>query len=293
MGGAAVGGCQQAIGQHQAPFGVSVLDLHRDAVLVGEDVTELEGVAGDQVLGAAENELHPLVEAAADGERQGAGHHGGPTHVGLHRQHVVRGLHGVATGVEGDALAHQSRHHGGVAIPGRVVVQLQQHGLALAAAAHRPDPDMAGLAQSFACGDAGGDLIATQAADQQQGGLRQAHGVDLFRATVGHLAHPAGRLDQRLQLEGIRCALLAEVQFTLPLGGIEALGESVTALQIPTLTDQAHPLDAARFESTSRTLNCAQDILLQDGGTQVDQGLLTAETEQGAFTPVGGSSLGG
>ena len=34
-------------------------------------------------------------------------------------------------------------------------------------------------------------------------------------------------------------------------------------------------------------------ILLLGGGAQVDQGLLTAETEQGAFTPDGGSGLGG
>ncbi|MNJ37075.1 hypothetical protein D3C77_318820 [compost metagenome] len=152
---------------------------------------------------------------------------------------------------------------------------------------------MTGLPQGFSCGDAGGDLIATQAADQQQGGLRQAHGVDLFRATVGHLAHPAGRLDQRLQLAGIRCALLAEVQFTLPLGGIEALGEGVTTLQIPALAGQAHPLDATRLESAGCPLNGAQGILLLGGGAQVDQGLLTAETEQGAFTPDGGSGLGG
>ena len=42
----------------------------------------------------------------------------------------------------------------------------------------------------------------------------------------------------------------------------------------------------------NRTIGRGQALLL-GGGAQVDQGLLTVETEQGTFTPVGGSSLGG
>jgi hypothetical protein len=36
----------QAVGQDQTPFGVGIDHLHRGAVLVGEDVTQLVGMAG-------------------------------------------------------------------------------------------------------------------------------------------------------------------------------------------------------------------------------------------------------
>ncbi|MNC52587.1 hypothetical protein D3C75_1019410 [compost metagenome] len=79
----------QAVGQHQAPLCVCVDYFDRGAVLVGEDVTQLVGMAGDQVLGAAEDELHPLVEAAQYGQRQGAGDNGRPPHVMLHGEHAL------------------------------------------------------------------------------------------------------------------------------------------------------------------------------------------------------------
>ena len=250
-------------------------------------------MAGDQVLGAAENELHPLVQTAADSQRQRAGHHGGTAHIGLHRQHVVRGLHGVATGIKSDPLAHQRRHHGRIAITGRVVVELQQHRLALAATANRPDPDMAGLAQRFTGGDAGSNLIPGQTTNEQQGRFRQTHGVDLFRTAIGDVTYPASRLEQRIQFTGFRVALLAKIQFTRSLGGVEPLGERVATLQIPAFTDQRHPLDPARFEATGGALNGTQNILLLTGGTKMDQCLVAIETELGALAPIGGRSLGG
>ncbi len=87
----------QAVRQHQPPLGIGVDDLDRGAVLVGKDVPQLVGVAGDQVLGAAKDELHPLVEPAQRGQRQCAGHDGGAAHVTLHGEHPLGALHGVAT----------------------------------------------------------------------------------------------------------------------------------------------------------------------------------------------------
>ena len=118
---------------------------------------------------------------------------------------------------QSDPLAHQRRDHGGVGIPGRVVVELQQHRLALAATAHRPDPDMTRFTQGFASGDAGGHLVTAEAANEQQSGLRQAHGVDGFRAAVGHLAHPVGRFEQGGEFGRFLLALFTKIELANPL----------------------------------------------------------------------------
>lgn len=56
------------------------------------------------------------------------------------------------------------------------------------------------------------------------------------------------------------------LQLTRPLGGVEALGEGVTAFQIPIITGQLHPLDAAGLETAGRTLYGAQGVIFLEIG---------------------------
>src|SRR5690606_20028141 len=80
---------------------------------------------------------------------------------------------------------------------------------------------------------------------------------------------------------------------TRPLGGVEALGEGVTAFQIPIITGQLHPLDTAGLETAGRTLYGAQGVIFLGDSAQVNAGLITVETELGTFTPMGGGGLEG
>ena len=163
----------QAIGQHQTAFGVSVHHLNVFAVTVANDVTQLEGVTADHVVRAAQVQLHALFQTAGDGKGQRAGDGGRAAHVGLHGVHERALLQAVAAGVEGDAFTYQAGKDRGVFIAGWVVVQRQQHRRTLGAAAHGVDTHVVLLAQVFSLGDAIGHLVARHAAQEINGALRQ------------------------------------------------------------------------------------------------------------------------
>ena len=141
--GTRLGGAEQTIGQHQTPLGIGIEDLDAGTVAIGQHVAQLEGMPAHQVLGAAEEQLDPRLEPLADRQRQGPTDHGGPAHVRLHRQHVIRPLDAVASRVEGDPLAHQAGRHRGLRIATGVVIEHQQGGYPLAAAANLIGTDMA------------------------------------------------------------------------------------------------------------------------------------------------------
>ena len=166
-------GVDQAIGQHQTAFGVGVHHLNVFTVAVANDVAQLEGVAAHHVVRAAQVELHALVQATGDGERQRAGDGGRTAHVGLHGVHERALLQAVAAGVESDAFSDQTGKDRRFFIAGWVVIQRQQDRRTLGATAHGVDAHVVLLAQVFTFGDAVRHLVARHAAQQVDGALRQ------------------------------------------------------------------------------------------------------------------------
>ncbi|MNI73795.1 hypothetical protein D3C81_1772800 [compost metagenome] len=77
-------GVNQAICQHQTAFGVGVHHFNIFAVAIANDIAELEGIAADQVIRAAQIQLHTFVQTASDGKRQSARYRGRAAHIGLH-----------------------------------------------------------------------------------------------------------------------------------------------------------------------------------------------------------------
>ena len=74
----------QAIRQHQAAFGVSVHHFNGFAVTIMNNIAEFKGVTADQVVGAAQVELHALVQPAGNGKSQRAGDGRRAAHIGFH-----------------------------------------------------------------------------------------------------------------------------------------------------------------------------------------------------------------
>ena len=77
-------GIDQAISQHQAPFGIGIHHFNFFTVAIVNNIAELKGVAADQVIRAAQIQLHALVQTTGDGKCQRAGDRCRTAHVGLH-----------------------------------------------------------------------------------------------------------------------------------------------------------------------------------------------------------------
>ena len=74
----------QAIRQHQTTFGVGVHHFDGFAVAIMNNIAQFESVAADQVVGAAQIELHALIQPAGNGESQSAGDSRRAAHIRLH-----------------------------------------------------------------------------------------------------------------------------------------------------------------------------------------------------------------
>ncbi len=107
------------VGEHHAPLGIGVGHLDARAVVGAHDVPGPVGGRTDGVLREWQHPDHPVGQLELRGGQHGGQHGGGPGHVGLHPDHRVAGLDRDATGVEGDALAHQ-RHRAARPRAGRV-----------------------------------------------------------------------------------------------------------------------------------------------------------------------------
>ena len=108
MRAAELAGVAEAIGEHQAAFGIGVDDLNRFAGHGDLHVAWLLRLAGGHVFGGEDNrcDLHFWLK-----ERDGAhdaDHGGAAGHVVLHFLHAVGGLDGDAASVEGDAFTDQT-----------------------------------------------------------------------------------------------------------------------------------------------------------------------------------------
>ncbi|MNF89852.1 hypothetical protein D3C84_723910 [compost metagenome] len=204
----------------------------------------------------------------------------------LHGEHALGGFHGVAAGVEGDALAHQGSHHGGIAIPGGVVVQLQHHGFAIAAAANLIETDPTRLLQGFALEDAMADPVRCQFGDEGCRLHRQLQRAQLLRGRIGHLAHPAPAQPARLQLLPVLFGRGRPLQLHLGLGGLQPLGEGPLLLALP-VTAQGDLLDPLTTETAGRLLD------VQQGGRrhQVDHHAIGTVGEQRPLAPLGGGKF--
>ena len=77
-------GIDQAIGQHQTSFGIGIHHFNFFTVAIVNNIAELKGVAADQVIRAAQIQLHALVQTTGDGKCQRAGDRCRTAHVGLH-----------------------------------------------------------------------------------------------------------------------------------------------------------------------------------------------------------------
>ena len=77
-------GVNQAIGQYQTPFCIGIHHFNFFTVAIVNNIAELKGVAANQVIRAAQIQLHALVQTTGDSKRQRAGHRCRTAHVGLH-----------------------------------------------------------------------------------------------------------------------------------------------------------------------------------------------------------------
>ncbi len=243
-------------------------------------------MTGDQVLGAAEDELHPLVQPAQYGQRQGTGHDGGAPHVVLHGQHALGGLHGVAAGVEGDPLAHQCGRHRRLGILAGIEIQLQHHGLAIAATADLVETDPTRLLQRLSLEDAMADAIRCQLGEEGCRLHRQLQRSQLLRRGIGHLPHPAPAEPASLQLLPVLLGRGGPLQGHFRLGRLQPLGEGPLLLPFP-VTGQDHLLDPLAAQAPRRLL----DVQQGGGGHQMDHHAIGAMGEQCPLSPLGRCKL--
>ena len=120
-------GINQAIGQHQTPFGISVHHFNFFTVAIGNNIAQFERVAADQVIRTAEEQLHALVQSARNGKCQRPGNRCRAAHVRLHRVHKRSLFDAVAAGVKSDTFTYQARVHWRFFIACWVVIQRQQY----------------------------------------------------------------------------------------------------------------------------------------------------------------------
>ncbi len=112
VGGAEGLGVVEAVGEDEAAFGVGVHDLDGLAGHGGDDVAGFEGAAVGHVFAGADDAEDADVGLELGDGSHGSDHGGGTGHVVLHLVHVVGGLDGDASGVEGDAFADEAEDGG-------------------------------------------------------------------------------------------------------------------------------------------------------------------------------------
>ena len=98
----------EAVGEDEAAFGVGVHDFDGLAGHGGDDVAGFEGAAVGHVLAGADDAEDADVGLELGDGSHGSDHGGGTGHVVLHLVHVIRGLDGDSSGVEGDAFADEA-----------------------------------------------------------------------------------------------------------------------------------------------------------------------------------------
>ena len=243
-------------------------------------------MAGYQVLGAAEDELHPLVEATQNGQRQRAGDDGGTAHVVFHGQHALGGLHGVAAGIEGDPLAHQGGSYRRLGILARIEIQLQHHGLAVTATTHLIETDPTRLLQRLSLEDAMADPVRCQLGEEGGGFDRQLQRPQLLRGGVGHLPHPAPAEPASLQLLPVLLGRSGPLQPHFRLGRLQPLGKGPLLLALP-VASQDNLLDPLATQAPRRLL----DIQQGSGAHQMDHHAVGTVGEQCPLPPLGRCKL--
>ena len=103
-------GVEQAVGQHQAAFGIGIDDLDRLAGHGNLHVAWLLRLARRHVF-RGQNDGRDLQLGLEQSDGAHGADHGGPAgHVVLHLLHAVAGLDGNAAGIESDALSDQAQH---------------------------------------------------------------------------------------------------------------------------------------------------------------------------------------
>ena len=102
-------GVHQGIRQGEAPFGIGVVDLDGFAIGGCDDVAGVHGTATDHVFAGGHDEVHLHAGWLELGDAAGRSQHGGAAaHVVLHHFDLgASRFEVVATGIEGQAFAHQ------------------------------------------------------------------------------------------------------------------------------------------------------------------------------------------
>ena len=248
-------GVNQAIRQHQAAFRVSVHNFNGFAVAIMNNIAQFEGVTADQVVGAAQEQLHAFVQTAGNGESQRAGDSRRTAHIGFHRIHKGALLDAVAAGIKGDAFAHQAGVYRRLFIAGRVIVQRQQDRRTLGAAAHGMQTKIALLAQIFAFGDAIANLLTRHAAQQVDSALRQLLRTQLFRRRIDGVAHPVDDRQAVIQLAALRVVKGWPFDLTLTFRPFIAGPKGPGAIGVPAFAAQGDVLDAHAVNFARRALD--------------------------------------
>ena len=250
----------QAISQHQATFRIGIHDFHGFTVAIVNNIAKFKGVAANQVIGAAQIQLHALIEAASDGKRQRAGHRCRAAHVGLHRVHKGALLDAVSAGVKGDAFTDQAGVHRGFFIAGWVIVQRQQDRRALGAATDRVQAQVVLLAQVFTLGDTIRDVIAGHAAQQVYRTLRQLFRPQLFRRGVNGVMDPVNNGQAVIQFAFLRIVEGRPLHFAAAFRPLITRPERPCAVGVPAFAIKRNVFDAHAVNFPRRALNQTQVV---------------------------------
>ena len=101
-------GVVEAVCKDEAPFSIGVVNLDPLAGVHVQDVAEFVGVSADQVLNCTDDAVNLDVWGEVADNAHSTNNGGRAGHVTAHGLHTGAGLHGVPSGIEGDALADQS-----------------------------------------------------------------------------------------------------------------------------------------------------------------------------------------
>ncbi len=100
----------QAVGENKAPLGVGVDDFDSFSGHGGDDVAGFEGLAIWHIFRGTDDSEHAHGGLQLGNGAHGGDHGSGAGHVVLHLVHVLGGLNGDATGVEGNAFSDEPEH---------------------------------------------------------------------------------------------------------------------------------------------------------------------------------------
>ncbi len=274
-------GINQPVRQHQAPFRVGVHHFHGFAVAIANDIAQTEGVAADHVIRAAEDQLHALVQAARNRERQRAGNQRRAAHVGFHGIHKRGLFNAVAAGVKRNAFADEAGIHRRVRIARRVEIERQQDRRAFRAAAYGMQPHVVLLAQILAFGNAIAHALAADIRQQIHRALRQMLRAHLFRRGVNNIAHPVDDFQAAVELFLLRVVKRRPGDGALAFRAAIAHPERPAFFHIPAIAGKLNVFEPLSVDFAPGALDNAEIVFAR----QVQSDTVLRKTVQCFFTP--------